>query len=261
MKSKTFAIILGAFAASQFTMHAAVIATDNFENDNPGTAYNDGIQYNDNGGTGFGALTYIEGNGGGLFNASLSGSRALGIFSGSNGGNTQALGRTLTTTTKGTYTLQVRFDVNNSVGFSGINIKSAIGSLFGTNELLSVGITPTTGNTSIFVGGATNTTISLGYEVRGVNFDLSLEFNTDTGAYIVGVKKTTDSVFSTVSGTMKDTNGGASGVGALAAVGFGNFNTGNDQNLVVDNLSIVPEPSAALLGGLGVLALLRRRRL
>jgi hypothetical protein len=93
-----------------------------------------------------------------------------------------------------------------------------------------------------------------------VNFDISLDFNTNTGAYVVGVKKTTDAVYSTVSGTLKDTNGGASGFGALAAVGFGNFNSGNDQNLVVDNLTIVPEPSVALLGGIGVLALLRRRR-
>ena len=29
---------------------------------------------------------------------------------------------------------------------------------------------------------------------------------------------------------------------------------------MVDNFSVVPEPSAALLGGLGMLALLRRRR-
>lgn len=38
--------------------------------------------------------------------------------------------------------------------------------------------------------------------------------------------------------------------------------TGNDHQLAVDNLSFsaVPEPSAALLGGLGFLALLRRRR-
>lgn len=35
---------------------------------------------------------------------------------------------------------------------------------------------------------------------------------------------------------------------------------GGARGLVFDNVSIVPEPSAALLGGLGVLALLRRRR-
>jgi MYXO-CTERM domain-containing protein len=42
-----------------------------------------------------------------------------------------------------------------------------------------------------------------------------------------------------------------------------NLNTQNPgQSAFVDNLSIVsvPEPSAALLGGLGMLALLRRRR-
>ena len=49
-----------------------------------------------------------------------------------------------------------------------------------------------------------------------------------------------------------------------AYVNFSAFNYGNDQfgGGSIDNLSVavVPEPSAAILGGLGMLALLRRRR-
>jgi len=62
-----FALAVIAALLSAVAVHAQVSALDNFENNNPGTAYNDGIQYGDNGGSGFGALTYLEGTGGGLF--------------------------------------------------------------------------------------------------------------------------------------------------------------------------------------------------
>ena len=42
------------------------------------------------------------------------------------------------------------------------------------------------------------------------------------------------------------------------SVGF--ESTAGGPTFTVDNISVVPEPSAALLGGLGMLALLRRRR-
>jgi hypothetical protein len=254
-------VFLAAFIATGSLMQAAVIATDDFENNNPGTAYNDGIQYVDNGGSGFGGITYLEGAGGGLFDATLSGSRALGVFAGSGGGNTQGLGRTVTTTIAGTYTLQGRFDVDNATGFSGFNIKSSLGSVFGgVSELLSFGLTPGTGNTSIFVGGSINTSLAMGFELRGQALDFSLEFDTLAGTYTLGAKKTTDPTFTTVSGSLKDTNGGTPGVGSLAAVGFGNFNTGSSQNLVADNLSLVPEPASVVLGLAGMSLLLRRRR-
>lgn len=46
-------------------------------------------------------------------------------------------------------------------------------------------------------------------------------------------------------------------------VGFGRGGGGSDPQFVVDSVSmtLIPEPSAALLGGLGMLALLRRRRI
>lgn len=254
-------MLLAAFISAGSLSQAAVIATDDFENNNPGTAYNDGIQYADNGGSGFGGIAYLEGSGGGLFDATLSGSRALGVFAGSGGGNTQGLGRTVTATIAGTYTLQGRFDVDNSIGFSGFNIKSSIGTVFGgASELLSFGLTLGTGNNSIFVGGSVDKFIPMGFDLRGQNLDFSLDFDTLAGTYTLGAKKTTDLTFTTVSGSLKDTNGGDLGVGSLAAVGFGNFNTGANQNLVADNLSLVPEPASAMLGLMGMSFLLRRRR-
>lgn len=257
--TRNFAILSILWAAP--LAHSAVIATDDFENNNPGTAYNDGIQYGDNGGTGFGAITYLEGSGGGLFDATLGGARALGVFAGNLAGNTQAFGRTVTSTLVGTYTFQARFDVSNTVAFSGFNIKSAFGSLFGSSELLSFGLTPGSGNTSLFVGGSVNTTLALPLaDIRGQNLDFKLDFDTNTGAYTLSAKKTTDLAFSSVSGLLKDTNGAAAGVGPLAAVGVGNFNTGSNQNLVADNLNIIPEPSSAVVGLIGSVLLFRRRK-
>lgn len=58
--------------------------------------------------------------------------------------------------------------------------------------------------------------------------------------------------------------GSASGTDTVSNVSIGRFGfrqASNEGTLRVDNLSVVPEPDiAALLGGLGILGLLRRRR-
>jgi len=242
----------------------AQTASDNFENNNPGAAYNDGISYGDNGGIGFGALTYLEGTGGGLFDAGLSGARALGVFAGGGGGNTQALGRSLNSSlTTGSFTLQARFDLNNFVAFSGFNLKSGLGAGFGANELLSFGLTPGSGNAALFLGGAANQTLTLSgvTELRGVNLDILIDFDTAAATYTFNAKRTIDVSYSSISGSLKDTNGGAAGTGSVAAVGIGNFNTGSGQNLVADNITAVPEPtSVALLSLIAGASLLGRWR-
>ena len=178
----------------------------------------------------------------------------MGIYSSSGG---QAAYRALNTSMAyGEYDVSARFNLDNSVAFSGFNIKTGAGASFGANELLSFGLTPGTGNTSIFVGGSVNKTISLGSEIRGQIINFQLLFDATNGTYTLGAKFNGAGSYTTVSGNLK-----SSGVNA-ADLGFANFNNGTDQNIIVDNISVVPEPSsiALLLGSSGVLFLSLRRR-
>jgi len=64
-------------------------------------------------------------------------------------------------------------------------------------------------------------------------------------------------------GTVTSSGGANAAVMSLTGMGFDSTNSkimfGGNSN-TFDNLSVIPEPSTALLGGLGLLALLRRRR-
>jgi hypothetical protein len=186
IKKLAIAISMASFAV--LTAHAQIVASDNFENDNPSSDYDNGIQYGDNGGSGFGALAYLEGTGGGLFDSTLDGARALGIYASSGG---QALGRTVdTSVTNGIYSIDGRFDVANDNGFSGFNIKSGLGSTFGANELMSFGLTPASGNSVFLVTDSSGThTVSVGTdtELRGVNFNFSLAFDTTAETYTLTI--------------------------------------------------------------------------
>ena len=248
-------------AATAISVNAQISALDNFEQNNPGTAYNDGIQYGDNGGAGFGALTYLEGTGGGIFTAGgINGAQALGVFSGGGGGNTQALGRsTQSSFLNGNYSLDGRFDLDNSVGTSGFNIKSALGSTFGANEELFFGLTPANGNSSIFISdaaGGHSLSLPSVSELRGVNLAFSLDFDTTAGTYTLKVTDLANSAMNSFTGLLKDANGASAGTGSINAIGFINFNTGNNQNLIADDLAMVPEPSTWLMGGLVSLGLI-----
>ncbi len=244
--------------AAALSAHAQVSAMDNFENNNPGTAYNDGIQYGDNGGVGFGALTYLEGTGGGVFDASLDGARALGIYADGGG---QGLGRTTQDPfSTGVYSLNARFDLDNATGTSGFNIKSALGSTFGSNEELFFGLTPGSGNSSIFISDGTgNHTLSLPGvgELRGTNLNFSVSFDTLADSYTLRVTDPgAGGATNSFSGSLKDTNGAAAGSGAINAIGFLNFNTSSGtQNLIADDLSMVPEPSTWAIGSLSAVGL------
>lgn len=220
------------------------------------------LSYGDNGGTGLGAHTYLEGTSGGIYLAtggpSISGNKSMGIYASTGG---QALFRTTTVGSFGIYDVSVRFNLNNEVAFSGLNLKYQQGTIggagaFGTGELISFGLTPGTGNNSIFVGGLSNTDINLGSDIRGAVINFRLTFDATSGTYTLGAKFNSNPTYTNVSGSLKSTGN------APTFLGFGNFNTGSGQDLIVDDISIIPEPSsAALLGlGLGALALYRRRR-
>ncbi|OYV04763.1 MAG: hypothetical protein CFE26_15145, partial [Verrucomicrobiales bacterium VVV1] len=73
-----------------------------------------------------------------------------------------------------------------------------------------------------------------------------------------GASVTTTSTFNGISLSYTDTSGLVTEFDHLA-LGFGSA-WGGTKYIDDVRVTIVPEPSAALLGGLGMLALLRRRR-
>jgi alpha-D-xyloside xylohydrolase len=198
--------------------------------------------YGSNGGSGFGAVSYREGTGGGIYleagSGKIDGSKSFGMFAGGGTGNTQAADRQILNAKQaGTLTISVRWNVNNSVAFSGFNLKSATGTTFGANEIISVGMRPGNGNNAIAVNGGAQT-IDLGSDIRGQIVDLILNFDGLSGTYQLGAKFRASAGYTFTSGNLKLTNV------IPAYLGFGNFNTGNLQNVIFDSISLVDSNSA-----------------
>ncbi|MDB6147416.1 MAG: hypothetical protein JWO45_1080 [Spartobacteria bacterium] len=201
--------------------------------------------YGSSGGTGFGPATYREGSGGGIFlsnsgngNRQIDGAKSLAIYPGGGAGNTQAMDRQILNAKQaGTLSLSVRWDVSNTIAFSGFNLKSAAGTTFGANELISVGIRPASGNNVIAVNGGAQT-INLGSTIPGQIVDLVLTYDGQVGTYTLGAKFRANSTYITTTGILKFSNA------TPAYLGFGNFNTGNLQNVIFDSIQLTDAPSA-----------------
>lgn len=93
---------------------------------------------------------------------------------------------------------------------------------------------------------ANNTTYHM--RITGSDFDLS------SRSYTIGLSS--DGVSYTTSSSLVTFHSAASGSDFETLV----FESGASTTMTVDNITVVPEPASALLGGLGLLALLRRRR-
>ncbi len=200
------------------------------------------IAYGSTTGSGFGALTLREGSGGGVYletgGGKIDGAKSFGIFSNSGAGNTQAADRQiLNAQQSGTLQLSVRWNVNNSAAFSGFNLKTAPGTTFGANEIISVGMRPASGNNSIAVNGGAQT-INLGTDLRGQIIDLFLTYDGQAGTYTLGAKLRSNATYTTTTGALK-----LAGI-TPAYLGFGNFNTGTSQNLIFDSIQLVDQQSA-----------------
>ena len=143
--------------------------------------------------------------------------------------------------------MSARFNVDNTKGFSGFNLKSANGnnnaSGFGVGELVSFGIAPAGGNNGILVtdsGG--QRVLDLGADVRNTIIDLKVDFDARNRRYVVGAKFRTNASFTTISGTMRGTGTNVTHV-ALASWN----STGAFQDLMIDSLQVLG--STALGGG------------
>jgi alpha-D-xyloside xylohydrolase len=205
-----------------------------------------------NPGSGFGAITYLEGGNqdgaGGTYletgGAKVDGAKSFGVYSGS---NKEAVCRSITNVKQaGALTISVRFNVDNSVSFTGFNLKSAQGTAFGGvagSELLSVGIHPSDGNNKVFAGGSVNQTIDLGADIRGQIVDFMVNYDGLSGTYRLGAKLRASVGYSFVSGNLKASNT------TPTHIGFGNFNTrasgASAQNVIFDSISLVDSDSAA----------------
>lgn len=216
-----------------------------------------------NGGSGFGPWEEDNAQGGGAYidtSRNIAGYQSFAIYSGSGG---YGLDRPLTTPlAQGSLSVLLRHDVDNTNGFSGINLKSVAGPLLNTGELLSVGFLPTSlysggGNTNIAVFGSTSQSLSPnGGNLNGDVLDYLLNWDTNAGTYSVTIDDLSNGGSASTSGNLNFSGQ------PVAAIGFGNFNAGSFQNLIFDNLTVnaVPEPASATLLGAASLAFCQQSR-
>ena len=202
------------------------------------------------GGTGFGNYTRYSVTGGGTFlasnatNQTIDGAKSLGAWAGSGSG--VSFRRQINTAQQfGTLVVSARFNVDNTKGFCGFNLKSTAGSGsggFGAGELVSFGTSPTAGNQGIMVTDASGQRVlDLGVPVTNTIIDFQVDFDAPNRRYVVGAKLRTNSVFTRISGTMSGTGT------SVTHIGFANWNTGNNQDLLFDSLEV--RGSASLGGG------------
>jgi hypothetical protein len=136
----------------------------------------------------------------------------------------------------------------DGLGWAGTS--TTTGSFFSNNAAPWILYRPGVGNVDSFLGPATGGTADHGNYATSAIFSIVL--NTEAAAW-------TAEWF--INGTSVRA---AEAYGTNPTIGFVGFGRENGNNTAIDNFSLssnaIPEPSAALLGGLGLLALLRRRR-
>jgi glycosidase len=206
---------------------------------------------NNAGGSGFGTFNrFSAGTGAGTFlannssNQTIDGAKSFGAYAAS--GTGISFRRTISTTRQyGTMMVSARFNTDNTKGFTGFNLKSTAGSGasgFGAGELVSFGIAPSTGNSGILVTDANGQRVlTLGADVRNTIIDFKVDFDAQNRRYVAGAKFRSNSTYTTLRGPM-------SGTGTnVTHIGFANWNTGNNQDLMFDSLQVLG--STALGGG------------
>ena len=228
-----------AIAIASHTAMAASVAIDMASNSD----YGNGWQTGDNGGSGFGSWTLNStGNGGTYVGTTGQGNPSFGLFSGPAG--TATASRLFTS---GALGVGQTFSIN----------------LGHTNNIAAgndIGLLLTDGGSTVFtlkfVGGGTQWLLNDG----GSDFGSGQSYVANTSIALSFTYEGSNKysyTFGTGSGNNFTATNTISGIDGFTLF---NNNQGNNENLGANNMSIIPEPSAALLGGVGMLALLRRRR-
>jgi hypothetical protein len=239
MKLRSKLALAIAFAATAISAHGASVVINNHSFETPTLA--DGANTNSGAGTGvFHSWNYVVQNGASFEDFGIENSGG-GAYTGAAGGGTPS-------------------------GADGINV----GYLNQDNSGLFTGIFQNVG--SLQANTQYTMTIAIGQRLDRTNGSIEFGlYNAATGAtdiWGVGTALVTDTEVSTVAGSFQDfavtfTTGATVSNDLYVAARY----TETGANLIqasLDNVrldaTVVPEPSAALLGGLGVLAMLRRRR-
>ena len=211
---------------------------------------------NNNGGSGFGTYNFYtttsssrggillvnSSSGNGTAGRVIDGAKSFGVRAGTSTTRGAHSGyRTLSDGNQqfGTCSFSVRFDVDNTKGFSGLNLKSSTDTSFGAGELVSIGIMPASGsiggNTGIMITDSSGQhMIDMGAEVRGNIIDVKIDFDTLTGAYTGAVKFRANANYKSIKGKLKSFGPSVK----LTAFGYLNSNNSGaaNQNLIFDNL-------------------------
>ncbi len=261
------AVVAASFCVAANSSHGAMVAFDSAAD----TVYNDGWQSGDNGGSGWGGgwtlggvngfsgnfigNSAANGNGDGNSDGDINTSgRAWGQFS--HTFNTASAVRPFSGGLSVTQTFGIAFDNgfikdNNPVGTVGFGLQNSSG-----NNVFEF----------YFEGGDANFTVNSGsYSGTTPGFSdegLTLAFTlTGTNTFSIQIGTLNPAVSFSGTGTLLNPAGGQ----VIDRVRLFSFNAAPGTNQpafdsFANSISVVPEPATALLGSLGILGLLRRRK-
>ena len=243
-------------------LNAASVAFDSASS----AAYNDGWDNGDNGGSGWGGGWVLSGVSG-FSGQYLASSTSNGNGDGNSDGDIDTAGRSW---------FQYAHTGNTAGAVRPFSGSLSVGQTFSiafdngfiqNGGTVGFGLQNASGNNVFeyyFSGGSSNYTVSSqsysgttsGFSDEGLVLAFTL---TASNTYSLAIQYLNPANNFGGTGTLFNPGGGQ----AITQVRIFNFNAGNDganNNAAVNSISIVPEPATALLGSLGLLALLRRRK-
>lgn len=236
---KTIALAIFSSLLSAVASQAASTASDNASN----TIYNDGNFSGDNGGTGFGSWSVsTTGSGGSYVGSSGAGTTSIAIYSSS--GDSASANRAFTggaLVSGQTFSITIGNSSNiNSGGEVGLNLLDGVSTVF-TLKMVGGGSAWQLNNGGSDFGSgqnyAANTALTFAFTYNGSN-NYSYTFGTGSGT-----NHTATNTLTNITGFRLYTN-----------------KQGSGENFGATSMSVVPEPTAAVLGSIGMLFLLRRGR-